>query len=193
IQHLSKYSSLLKEGAKVAIIGKPNSGKSSIFIALSGRNSAIVTKIPGTTRDILHENISINGIPVNISDTAGLRSTLDVVENIGIYRTLEEIKISNHILYVVDSNINKSSDIYQLWPKYKKFSLNLRNKITIIRNKADLSKEPIAIKLNTAVSCVVNVLVEATLISIPAYVKTLISDSLLKVDSGVLQIDKEDK
>uniref|UniRef100_A0A1B0C1P6 Membrane protein insertase YidC n=1 Tax=Glossina palpalis gambiensis TaxID=67801 RepID=A0A1B0C1P6_9MUSC len=177
IQHLSKYSSLLKEGAKVAIIGKPNSGKSSIFNALSGRNSAIVTKIPGTTRDILHENISINGIPVNISDTAGLRSTLDVVENIGIYRTLEEIKISNHILYVVDSNINKSSDIYQLWPKYKKFSLNLRNKITIIRNKADLSKEPI----------------EATLISIPAYVKTLISDSLLKVDSGVLQIDKEDK
>ncbi|MDQ1237212.1 MAG: tRNA uridine-5-carboxymethylaminomethyl(34) synthesis GTPase MnmE [Wigglesworthia glossinidia] len=148
IQHLSKYSSLLKEGAKVAIIGKPNSGKSSIFNALSGRNSAIVTKIPGTTRDILHENISINGIPVNISDTAGLRSTLDVVENIGIYRTLEEIKISNHILYVVDSNINKSSDIYQLWPKYKKFSLNLRNKITIIRNKADLSKEPIGIIKN---------------------------------------------
>ncbi|AFA40874.1 5-methylaminomethyl-2-thiouridine-synthesizing GTPase [Wigglesworthia glossinidia endosymbiont of Glossina morsitans morsitans (Yale colony)] len=145
IQNLSKYSNLLQEGIKIAIIGKPNAGKSSIFNALSGRKSAIVTKIPGTTRDVLHEYININGVSINISDTAGLRVTRDIIENIGIRRALKEVCISDHVLFIVDSSIDSSNDIYKLWPQYKEFALKLNKKIAVIRNKADLSKEPIGI------------------------------------------------
>ncbi|BAC24158.1 thdF [Wigglesworthia glossinidia endosymbiont of Glossina brevipalpis] len=144
IQCSFNRGAILKEGSKIVIIGKPNSGKSSIFNILSGNNNAIVTSIEGTTRDILHEHIYLDNIPLHIYDTAGLRKTDDKIEKIGILRALKEIKTSDHILLIVDSNIDKSNDINLIWPK---FNSNIKNKITIIRNKIDLSKEIPEIKI----------------------------------------------
>ncbi|WP_429196663.1 GTPase, partial [Aeromonas veronii] len=80
----AKQGALLREGMKVVIAGRPNAGKSSLLNALAGRESAIVTEIAGTTRDVLREHIHLDGMPLHIIDTAGLRDTQDKVEQIGI-------------------------------------------------------------------------------------------------------------
>jgi len=131
----SKTGILLKEGLYLSIIGKPNAGKSSLLNALSGRESSIVTKIEGTTRDIIRENILIKGIPIHIVDTAGIRDSNNLIEKKGIQKALIEIKKSNHILLVIDiqkeRNHQKSIDeICSLIPH------NIP--ITIILNKCDL-------------------------------------------------------
>ena len=85
------------------IIGKPNSGKSTLLNTLAGIESAIVTDIPGTTRDVLNVDISIEGIPINLSDTAGFRETEDVVEQEGVKRAQHAVEAADHILFVVDA------------------------------------------------------------------------------------------
>jgi tRNA modification GTPase len=95
---------LLREGISVVIAGKPNAGKSSLLNALSGLDTAIVTDVPGTTRDVLREQISIDGMPLHIIDTAGLRSTQDTVERKGIERAEDEIKRADQILFLVDAS-----------------------------------------------------------------------------------------
>ncbi len=97
------HGSLLREGVSVVIAGKPNAGKSSLMNHLLGENRAIVTEIPGTTRDILTENIQINGLPVRLHDTAGLRISSDLVEKEGISRAIELIKKSDLLLWLFDS------------------------------------------------------------------------------------------
>ncbi len=95
---------LLREGISVVIAGKPNAGKSSLLNALSGLDTAIVTDVPGTTRDVLREQISIDGMPLHIIDTAGLRATQDTVERKGIERAEDEIKRADQILFLVDAS-----------------------------------------------------------------------------------------
>lgn len=95
---------IIRSGIKLALIGKPNVGKSSLFNALLGRERAIVTHLPGTTRDTLSESFSINGIPVNLIDTAGIRETEDLIEQLGVERTRAVISEADLIVAVVEAN-----------------------------------------------------------------------------------------
>ena len=129
----AQQGALLREGMNVVIAGKPNAGKSSLLNALAGRESAIVTDIAGTTRDILRETILIDGMPLHVVDTAGLRDSDDKVEQEGIRRAWSAINDADRILLVVDSSESNNDDtLLGQFGEYHK-------KLTIIYNKADLS------------------------------------------------------
>ena len=123
---------MLKEGINTVIVGKPNAGKSSLLNLLVGEEKAIVTNIAGTTRDILEETISLGGISLNIIDTAGIRNTNDIVEQIGVDRAKKVSKEADLIIYVVDASVpldENDSDIIEM----------IKDKNTIILlNKSDL-------------------------------------------------------
>ncbi|ARU86475.1 tRNA uridine-5-carboxymethylaminomethyl(34) synthesis GTPase MnmE [Pseudomonas sp. M30-35] len=138
---------LLRDGMTVVIAGRPNAGKSSLLNALAGREAAIVTEIAGTTRDVLREHIHIDGMPLHVVDTAGLRDTDDHVEKIGVERALKAISEADRILLVVDATAPEAADPFMLWPEF----LAMRPdpaKVTLIRNKADLSNEPVSIEVS---------------------------------------------
>lgn len=132
--------SILREGMNVVIAGRPNAGKSSLLNALAGREAAIVTDIEGTTRDVLREHIHIDGMPLHIIDTAGLRDSADVVERIGIERAWQEIRRADRVLLLVDSTQTPSSDPRVIWPDFIAQLPSLEH-LTVIRNKIDLSGE----------------------------------------------------
>jgi tRNA modification GTPase len=133
---------LLRDGMNVVIAGRPNAGKSSLLNALAGREAAIVTDIAGTTRDVLREHIHIDGMPLHVVDTAGLRETEDQVERIGVQRALSAIAEADRVLLVVDASAPEAEDPFALWPEFF-LSRPDPAKVTLIRNKADLSGEPI--------------------------------------------------
>lgn len=142
VQQQAKQGTILREGMQVVIAGRPNAGKSSLLNALSGRDAAIVTEIAGTTRDVLSEHIHIDGMPLHIIDTAGLRDSPDVVEQIGIERAWQAINDADRVLFMVDSTESDSSDPHQIWPEFMaKLPDNMG--VTIIKNKADLSGQQI--------------------------------------------------
>lgn len=128
---------LLREGIKVALIGRPNVGKSSIFNSLIGQDRAIVTEIAGTTRDSLHESLSIEGIPVSLIDTAGLRETSDTVESIGVKRTKGTLSEADLVVVVLDNSEELNTDDYQVLNEVK--DLNY----IIAVNKVDLKNNPV--------------------------------------------------
>jgi len=132
----AKQGSILREGMTVVIAGKPNAGKSSLLNALAGRESAIVTDIAGTTRDVLRENILIDGMPLHIVDTAGLRDSEDPVELEGIKRAWNEISQADRILLVIDSKTNAEDNV-NIPPEFDVFVA--QNKLSIIYNKCDLT------------------------------------------------------
>ena len=129
---------------QVVIAGRPNAGKSSLLNALSGRDAAIVTEIAGTTRDVLSEHIHIDGMPLHIIDTAGLRDSPDIVEQIGIERAWQAIQNADRVLFMVDSHTqaDDSTDPHQIWPEFMA-KLPPELGVTVIRNKADLSGAPV--------------------------------------------------
>lgn len=131
---------LVRDGMRVVIAGRPNAGKSSLLNALSGRDSAIVTSIEGTTRDVLREHIHIDGMPLHIIDTAGLRESPDEVERIGIERAWQEIQQADHVLLLVDSDKTRELDVNKIWPEFVA-KLTDPSKITLIRNKIDVTGE----------------------------------------------------
>lgn len=98
------YGKILREGMDVVIIGKPNTGKSSLLNYLTRKNRAIVTDIPGTTRDVIEETVNIGGIPVKLTDTAGVRETEDPVESIGVARSLEALKTADYVILLMDAS-----------------------------------------------------------------------------------------
>lgn len=123
---------IMKEGIHTVILGKPNVGKSSILNVLTGRERAIVTDIEGTTRDTLEEFISINGIPLNIVDTAGIRNTEDIVEKLGVDKSLEAMKEADLILYIVDSSVPLDENDYQIMNHIQD------KQVIVLQNKSDL-------------------------------------------------------
>lgn len=104
LEDKAKIGNLLQEGMTVVIAGQPNAGKSSLLNCLAGKNTAIVTDVPGTTRDVLKEYIQIDGLPLHILDTAGLRETNDKIEQEGVRRAWQEIEKADGLLLVVDDN-----------------------------------------------------------------------------------------
>ena len=136
----AKQGLLVRDGMRVVIAGRPNAGKSSLLNALSGRESAIVTSIEGTTRDVLREHIHIDGMPLHIIDTAGLRDSPDEVERIGIERAWQEIQQADRVLLLVDSRSTQVLEINKIWPEFVD-KLEDASKLTLVRNKIDLSGE----------------------------------------------------
>lgn len=138
----AKQGSIMREGMRVVIAGRPNAGKSSLLNALAGRDAAIVTDIAGTTRDVLREHIHIDGMPLHIIDTAGLRESPDIVEQIGIQRAWDEINQADRVLFMLDATDTDETDPHQIWPEFID-KLPEKMEITVIRNKVDLSKEQV--------------------------------------------------
>jgi tRNA modification GTPase len=141
----AKQGALLKEGVNVVIAGKPNAGKSSLLNALSGVDSAIVTDIPGTTRDLLSEEINIDGLPVHIIDTAGIRLSDDVVEQEGLRRAQLAMEQADQLLLIVDKSQGEKdvekllAPLVLLTEKSIK-ELDYLQNTAIIYNKIDLLK-----------------------------------------------------
>lgn len=129
----SRQSSYLREGLKVVLAGEPNVGKSSLLNALFGAEIAIVTDIAGTTRDRIKETLHIDGVPIQITDTAGLRETTDQIESIGIERTWQAIAESDLILDIVDARNPQS--LFEQWSNRAEVS---KKDILQVRNKSDL-------------------------------------------------------
>jgi tRNA modification GTPase len=123
---------ILREGLNTVILGKPNVGKSSLLNAILRQNRAIVTDIPGTTRDIIEEYINIDGIPLKIVDTAGIRDTEDIVEKIGVDRAKETIQASDLIIAVFDSSTSLDKEDYDI------IDLIKEKRSIVILNKSDL-------------------------------------------------------
>jgi len=144
VQKQAKQGSIIREGMRVVIAGRPNAGKSSLLNALSGKETAIVTDIAGTTRDVLTEQINIDGMPLHIIDTAGLRDSDDKVEQIGIERAWHEIKQADRVLLMVDASKNNDllTEEQNIKNYYPEFFEKLPNNIglTLVRNKADLNQ-----------------------------------------------------
>ncbi|WP_151778116.1 tRNA uridine-5-carboxymethylaminomethyl(34) synthesis GTPase MnmE [Acinetobacter brisouii] len=142
VQQSARQGQLLREGLQVVIAGKPNAGKSSLLNALAGVERAIVTDIAGTTRDVLHEKLSLNGLPITLTDTAGLRETGDIVEKEGIRRAIKEIEQADLLLLVYD--LSQGEDPLQLAQHYFAEHLEPR-RLMLIANKCDLTENTPAI------------------------------------------------
>lgn len=140
---------MLQEGIKTVILGKPNAGKSSLLNLLVGEEKAIVTDIAGTTRDVLEEQISLGGISLLMLDTAGIRSTADKVEQIGVERAKEHAKNADLILYVVDASVPLDENDGQIMELLK------GRKTILLLNKSDLetviSKEELTARIDAPV------------------------------------------
>jgi tRNA modification GTPase len=142
IMHRAQQGSLLRDGITLVLAGKPNAGKSSLLNALAGNNTAIVTPVAGTTRDVLRERINLEGMPVNIVDTAGLRDSDDEIEQEGVRRAWGEIEKADVILFVADITETEQPDLGSIWPEYFSRYPHARQPITLVLNKIDCSDQP---------------------------------------------------
>ena len=136
VERQAELGTLLKEGMRVVIAGRPNAGKSSLLNALAGRDAAIVTAIAGTTRDVLREHIHIDGMPLHIVDTAGLRDSPDVVEREGIRRALLEVEQADSILFLFDGSSDSEHPGTIAETYFKPLPGPAR--LIFVRNKTDL-------------------------------------------------------
>lgn len=143
---------LLREGLRVALVGRPNVGKSSLFNALLGQDRAIVTEIPGTTRDQLHESFTIRDIPVSLIDTAGLRETIDTVETIGVERARRAMADADVVVVVLDASDKLGGEDLEVLEATREL-----NRIIAV-NKTDVAAgEGLAEGLSETGSIVVNI------------------------------------
>lgn len=137
IEAAARQGALLREGLTIVIAGKPNAGKSSLLNALAGEDVAIVTPAPGTTRDVLRQPLHLDGLPLNLVDTAGLRIAADAAEEEGVRRARAEMRRADRIIYVVDASIALASQGGSQTPD----ELPEGVPVTLIRNKIDLTGE----------------------------------------------------
>lgn len=126
-----------RQGINIAICGKPNVGKSSLLNALLRKDKAIVTSIPGTTRDVIEDYINVKGIPVRLMDTAGIRDTQDIVERIGVERSQEVIRDSDLVIFLLDVESGITAEDVEIFDKLE------RQKVLVLVNKDDLEKRNI--------------------------------------------------
>lgn len=160
----SKNSNLIKSGVNVAIVGKTNVGKSSLLNALLGEERAIVTNIEGTTRDTIKEKIFIDGVTVNLIDTAGLRESDDVVEKIGIEKTNQEIKNADIVLLVLDLSRELKQDEIEMIKNLKnRPHIIVGNKSDIKNKKFDFDYIEISAKNNENISEIKKQIIEKTI------------------------------
>ena len=133
---------LVREGAQVAIVGAPNVGKSSLFNALLNTNRAIVTAIPGTTRDLLTERADIGGLSLSLVDTAGVRDTMDVVEQEGVSRARDTLRVADLAIVVLDRSRPLSVEDRDV------LEATAHQRRVVVRNKSDLSASPASCSRN---------------------------------------------
>lgn len=145
LQETFGYGRILAEGLQVAILGKPNVGKSSLFNRLVAADRAIVTEIPGTTRDVITETVSVDGVPLRFADTAGIRETVDRVEGIGMDRTFEAMADADFVLVVLDGSTPLDSNDRQVLSRAQAVPH------LIVVNKCDLPEASSAPLLNGSV------------------------------------------
>ena len=134
VQRTAQQGRLLREGMTLVIVGRPNAGKSSLLNALAGQESAIVTDIPGTTRDVLREHILIDGMPLHVIDTAGLREASDAVEQEGIRRAWAEVAKADRILLLIDDSAGITDEDRAILARLPKDL-----PVSVVHNKIDLS------------------------------------------------------
>ena len=142
VRRAAHQGALLREGLHVVILGRPNAGKSSLLNALCGFEAAIVTDIPGTTRDVLRQHLSLDGLPMHLVDTAGLRESTDVVEQEGIRRAWLEVERADRILLVVDDQSGIAPEDAAILAR-----LPAKLGLTVVRNKIDLSGNPAGMRV----------------------------------------------
>jgi tRNA modification GTPase len=132
----ARQGALLREGFNIVIAGKPNAGKSSLLNKLAGDEIAIVTDQPGTTRDVLRQPVNLDGLPLNLIDTAGLRAAADVVEAEGVRRAVAELGRADRVLYILDAAAGLAADLEELPQDVP---------VTLVFNKIDLTGTPASI------------------------------------------------
>lgn len=149
-----QFGRLVQEGMRVLITGRPNAGKSSVFNTLIMNDRAIVTEIPGTTRDALTETIDLAGIPVRLADTAGIREASDLVERLGVEKSLEYLRESDAVLFVIDQSIPFDQEDFYIWEMVRE------HPCVLVVNKEDLPSR-VAIPNEVEKGCLETVQVSA--------------------------------
>jgi tRNA modification GTPase len=131
------YGSVIKKGVPVAIVGKPNAGKSSLLNALLNEDRAIVSSIPGTTRDTIEDTLTLSGLEFRFIDTAGLRETNDRIEAVGVAKAKEKVDLAKMMIYLFDTNDTSLSEIKSAIKEFKREDLI----VVLVENKIDLIQE----------------------------------------------------
>jgi tRNA modification GTPase len=140
----SRHGSLLREGADIVLAGRPNVGKSSLLNQLAGEDIAIVTDVPGTTRDAIRQVIDLEGIPLRVIDTAGLRPASDIVETIGIGRAWQAVSKADLVLLLLDARLGETAADREILSQLPQGLPRIR-----VMNKVDLTQEPPRIERST--------------------------------------------
>lgn len=171
----ARQGRLVREGLTLVIAGRPNAGKSSLMNALAGYDAAIVTEVAGTTRDVLREAIQLDGMPLNLIDTAGLRDSPDMIEQEGIRRAFAEIRKADRLLVVVDSRDRPDdlTDLAALLPQSQQQLDHLDLPVTRVLNKADLSGAPAGADPHTPDTFVISATTGAGLEALREHLKTV--------------------
>ena len=178
-----KLNNVIKNGIKVIILGKPNVGKSTILNALLNDEKAIISDIPGTTRDIIEDTITIGGNIVRFIDTAGLRNTIDKIEKIGIEKALKKTKEASIILYIIDLNVSNIKSV-----KSELESKFLKDKnILIIGNKGDLKiKDDVKTYFKNKKHLIISGIKEKDVLKLKKLIENYINLNLIREESSIM-------
>ena len=178
-----KLNNVIKDGINIIILGKPNVGKSTILNALLNEEKAIISDIPGTTRDIIEDTITIGGNIVRFIDTAGIRNTIDKIEKIGIEKALKKTKEASIILYIIDLNV---SNIKSIKSELESNFLKDKN-ILIIGNKGDLKiKDDVKTYFKNKKHLIISGIKEKDVLKLKKLIENYINLNLIREESSIM-------